>query len=157
MHSSRSRTAHFSSRHVSALSQRPPFHREHPSPRPLHRYPLHQHAPFTETPFTDTLHRDTLDRDPAWTETPWTQTSLGRNPLDRDPPEKDIGLGSQTGGDIIQRETPSLWTEWQTPVKTLPCLKLRLRVVISKISMMFLHYVLEIFCHWSAVSNTLSA
>ena len=152
MHSSRSRTAHFSSRHVSALSQRPPFHREHPSPRPFHRDPLHRHPsqrypgqrpPWTKTPWTQT----SLDRDPSWAETP----------LDRDPPEKDMGLGSQTGGDIIQRETPSLWTEWQTPVKTLPCLKLRLRVVISKISMMFLHYVVEIFCHWSAVSNTLSA
>ena len=81
------------------------------------------------SPWTETL----LDIDPwtetPWTETPWTDTPWAKTPLDRDPSKRNMGPGSQTGSDIIQRP-PHLWTEWQTHVKTLPCPKLRLRAVI---------------------------
>ena len=47
------------------------------------------------------------------------------------PPERNMGPGSQTGSDIIQRPLPSPWTELQTCVKTLPWPKLRLLAVTS--------------------------
>ena len=47
--------------------------------------------------------RDPLDRAP-WTESPWTETPRQR------PHGRNMGLGNQSGSDIIQR--PPLWTEW---------------------------------------------
>ena len=57
--------------------------------------------PWTEIFQTDPLDRDCPDRDP-----------LDRSPLeehwirDKDPPGRDMGPGSQTGSDIIQRPPP---------------------------------------------------
>ena len=58
-------------------------------------------------------------------QTPWKEHGI----RDRYPHGRNMGAGSQTRSDIIQR--PLLWTEWQTHVKTLPvpCPKLCLRVV----------------------------
>ena len=47
------------------------------------------------------------------------------DPLDRDLPGRNMGPDNQTGRDIIQRPPVNR----QTPVKTLPCPKLRLRAV----------------------------
>ena len=61
-----------------------------------------------------------LDRDPQ-TETPQAETPLWRN----------IGPGSQTGSNNhTETPTPCGQNDWHTPVKILPCPKLRLRAVI---------------------------
>ena len=58
-------------------------------------------------PWTETFQTET-----PWTETAQTETPLDRSPLeehwirDRDPPGRDMGPGSQTGSDIIQRLPP---------------------------------------------------
>ena len=44
------------------------------------------------------------------------------------PPRRNMGPGTQTGSDIIQRP-PCEQNYWQTDVKTLPCPKLHLRAV----------------------------
>ena len=66
--------------------------------------------------------RDPLNRDPL-IETPRRNMRPGT-----ENPRKNIGPGSQTGSDIIQR--PPMHE--QTPVKILPCPKLRLQTVISR-------------------------
>ena len=61
---------------------------------------------------------------PPWMQTPWMQTP----PLDADPPS---GCRSPWSCDLwcMLGSQPSLWTEWQSGVKTLPCPKLCLRVI----------------------------
>ena len=88
-----------------------------------------------ETPWTETsLDRNPLDRGP-WSETPWTEIPVQRTPLDRDPlnrelpeqrpsgknmgletgtlwkmtPRRNMGPGSHTRSDIIQRPSPRVW------------------------------------------------
>ena len=63
---------------------------------------------------------------PPWTETPWTETPLDRDPLDRDPLDKDPPEGTWD-----QRQSPPSPVDRQMLLKTLPCLKLRLRAVIN--------------------------
>ena len=52
------------------------------------------------------------------TETPPRGWSMG--PETETPIRRNMGSGIQIGSDIIQRSSPSLWTEWQTCVKTWP-------------------------------------
>ena len=89
---------------------------------PLDRDPTLDTDPLDRDPRTETP----MDRDPPWTETPWTETLPGQRP-------------SHWSETPLDRDTLSLvmhaWTETasvdrQTPVKTLPCPKLHLRVVI---------------------------
>ena len=93
---------------------------------------------LTETPLDRECppprQRSTLDWDPQteiylgqrppWTESAPSPTEIhpGLRPPDRDPPWTETPL---------DRDLRSPWTEWQICVKTLPCTKLRLRVVIS--------------------------
>ena len=69
-----------------------------------------------------------LDRDPQ-AETPVSREPSPEGTCDQRqrPPRRKMGPGSQTGSDIIQR-LPTV--DRQTPVKTLPCQKLRLWAVI---------------------------
>ena len=121
--SSRMHTTHFSdSRKVSyrhpldidprstetPLGQRPPWQRLLDTDPPWTESPLGQRPPWTKT-------------SPQWTENP--QKEHGAS--DRDSPRRNMGPGSHTSGDIIQRPL----VDRQTPVKILPCTKLRSRVV----------------------------
>ena len=67
----------------------------------------------------DPLDRDPMDRDPiervtSWMETPsrqrspWTETpsQKAHGTTDRDPSIKNMGLGSETGSDMIHRHSP---------------------------------------------------
>ena len=103
MPSSRIRTARFSG----------PFHRDPPR---LQRDIPSQRPPFTETP---PFHRDPplFTKNPLHKELPFTETALDKDPPRQIPPWKDHG--------IRDRDPPS-------PVKTLPCPKLRLRAVKIK-------------------------
>ena len=111
MHSSGMRTACFSD-----------YRRLHRNP--LHRDLLSQRPPFTEAPFhRDPLHRDPLHRDPISQRSPSQRPLLQkehrtryRDPL---PAQKEHGTRQP---DPLDRMT-------DTPVKLLPCPKLRLLAV----------------------------
>ena len=72
-------------------------------------------APLTEIPWTETPRQR-----PPWTETSWTEIPRQRPPGQRPP-------SYVTCGACWDREPPR--TESQTGVKSLPCPKLRLRVI----------------------------
>ena len=60
---------------------------------------------------------------------PWEGTwNQAQNPI---LPRRNMGPGSQTGSDIILRPHPCEQNDWNTPVKILPCPRLRLREVIK--------------------------
>ena len=80
--------------------------------------------PKTETPRQRPPDRDPLDRDPQ-TETHTTPTSWKEHETKTRDPQKEHGTSQQRGSHIIQ--IPPV--DRRTPVKTLPCPKLRLGVV----------------------------
>ena len=113
MHSSGMRTARFSGRGGGCLSL---F-----TDTPVHRDTLHRDPPFTET----FLSQRPLHRDLPFTETPFTETPRQRPPGQRQPwketPQKEHGTR--------HRDPHPRQNDWHTPVKILPCPKLRLRAV----------------------------
>ena len=113
---------------------------------------LSEWSPWSETPspWTETLPPGQRLPHPGQrpqTETPFTETSLDRDPLPKGTwdqtgqrPRRNMGPETETGGTWDQsarqevtsyRDPPRV--DRQTPVKTLPCPKLRLRAVISTI------------------------
>ena len=73
---------------------------------------------------TGVLHdRDSPGQRPPWTDTPWTDTPWTETP------GRNMGPGSQTGNNIIQRSPLPVNRMTGTPVKILPCPKLLLRAV----------------------------
>ena len=89
---------------------------------PLQRPPLDRDPSEPEPRWTETPRKET-----PWTETTWEETTKKEHGTrDRDTPKRNIGPGSQTGSDIIQKPP----VDRQTSVKTLPCPKLSLQVVI---------------------------
>ena len=99
-----------------------PLDRDHPGQRP-HR----QRHPGQRPPDRDPPTQRPLDRDP-WIETPMEGTwDQGQRP-----PRRNMGPGSKTGSDIIQRfPPPPEQNDWHMLLKTLPCPKLRLFAVIT--------------------------
>ena len=79
------------------------------------------YVPFTEThPFPEiTFTENPLCREPLFTETPPSTEAK------RPPPMKNMGQGRKW------HHTDTPWTEWQTGVKTLPCHKLRFRLMTN--------------------------
>ena len=70
----------------------------------MDRDPHGQRPPWTETP----MDRDPLDRDPHgqrhfWIETLLDRDLLGQRPSWTETPGRNMGPGSQTGSEIIQR------------------------------------------------------
>ena len=107
MHSSRIRTARFSG----------PFHRD--PPPAFKETSLYRDPSFTETPFhrDPPFHKNPLHKELPSQRLPWTETPQDRDLPRQRPPWKDHGTRD--------RDPPS-------PVKTLPCPKLRLRAVKIK-------------------------
>ena len=100
-----------------------PHWTETPGQRPLDRDPFLDRVPlptpWTKTPWKEhgTRDRDPLDPDPTGQRPPPAQRSPSPLPLDRDTPgrnmrpetetpRRNMGQGSQTGSDIIQRTPP---------------------------------------------------
>ena len=87
-----------------------------------------KHSSRTHTArFSDWAGQTPPRQRPSWQRPPWKEHGT----RDRDRLRRNIGPGSQTGSDIIQRPTPPSPVDRQTLLKILPCPQLLLRAVIN--------------------------
>ena len=101
----------------------------------------------------------------TWTETPlWTETPSGQRPLDRDAPLTETTPDRDPPGHVTcvacQDSDPPL--DRQTPVKTLPWPKLRLRAVkrpniVHKIELTFLLAINSVNLSLKKINNSMTS